>query len=106
MVNCLNKIFHWIYKKNSKNVPVLSLWNPPNPLNEIENFFRIDSVEFRLMRIQILEWIGINLIGSEWISIRNFHQGRYMNITKHWENASFRESFRTLYYSSSGKLDD
>ena len=26
MVNCLNKIFHWIYKKkNSKNVPVLSL---------------------------------------------------------------------------------
>ena len=32
MVNCLNKMFHWIYKKNSKNVPVLSLWNPPNPL--------------------------------------------------------------------------
>ena len=37
MINWLNKIFHWIYKKkkkNSKNVPVLSLWNPPNPLKE------------------------------------------------------------------------
>ena len=32
---------------------------------------------FRWVRIglgQISEWIGKNLIGSEWISIRNFHQ--------------------------------
>ena len=35
MVNCLNEIFHWLCKKkkNSKNVPVLSLWNPPNPVS-------------------------------------------------------------------------
>ena len=44
--------------------------------NEIENFFRIVSNEFGLARKQILEWIGMNLIGSEWISIRNFYQGR------------------------------
>ena len=43
--------------------------------NEIENFFRIKSDEFGLARIQISEWTGINLIGSEWISIRNFYQG-------------------------------
>ena len=36
--------------------------------NDIENFFRIESDELELARIQISEWIGINLIGSEWIS--------------------------------------
>ena len=30
---------------------------------------------FALVWIQISEWIGIVLIGSEWISIRYFHQG-------------------------------
>ena len=44
--------------------------------NEIEIFFRIDSDKFGLVRIQIAERIGINLIDSEWISIRNFYQGR------------------------------
>ena len=29
-----------------------------------------------MARIQISEWFGIVLIGSEWITIRNFHQGR------------------------------
>ena len=29
-------------------------------------------------RIQISTWIGINLVGSEWISIRNFYQDRYV----------------------------
>ena len=44
-------------------------------LHQIENFFRIDSNEFGLARKQISQWIGMNLIGSEWISIRNFYQG-------------------------------
>ena len=47
--------------------------------NEIENFFWIDSDEFGLARIQISEWIGISLIGSEWISVWNFYQGKQPN---------------------------
>ena len=58
MVNCLNKIFHWIYKKkNSKNVPVLSLWNPPNPLNwwnaEILLTFINTCIMHVLMHVQV-----------------------------------------------------
>ena len=45
--------------------------------NEFENFFRIDSDEFGLARKQISEWIGMNLIGSEWISIQNFYQSYF-----------------------------
>ena len=37
-------------------------------LNEIENFFRINLDEFRLARIQISEWIGINLVQNEFES--------------------------------------
>ena len=60
--------------------------------NEIENFFRIESNEFGLARIQISEWIGINLIGSEWISIQDFYQrvlnfwlGMYKLVAYRWK---------------------
>ena len=41
----------------------------------IENLLRIRSDWFPLARIQISEWIGIALIGWEWISIGNFRIG-------------------------------
>ena len=47
--------------------------------NELQNFFRISSEKFALARVQISEWIGVVLIGSEWISIRYFHQGNFQN---------------------------
>ena len=43
--------------------------------NKIENSFRIESDELKLVWIHISEWVGINLIGSEWISMWNFYQG-------------------------------
>ena len=44
--------------------------------NELQNVFRIGSEWLiPLARIQILEWIGIVLIGSEWIPIWYFRQG-------------------------------
>ena len=42
--------------------------------NELQKVFRIGSEWFALVRIQISEWIGIVLTGSEWISIRYFLQ--------------------------------
>ena len=45
--------------------------------NEIQNNFWIGSGWFALARIQISEWFGIVLIGSEWIPIRNFRQGYF-----------------------------
>ena len=50
-------------------------------INEIENFFRINSDEFELARIQISEWIGIHLIGLKWISIRNFYYSHSAHTT-------------------------
>ena len=38
---------------------------------------RINSDWFTLTQINISEWIGIVLIGSEWIPIRYFHQGNW-----------------------------
>ena len=43
--------------------------------NDVQNVFRIGSEWFELARIQISEWIGIVLIGSEIISTRYFRQG-------------------------------
>ena len=43
-------------------------------LIRIEKFLRNRSEWNCLVRIQILEWFGKFWIGSEWISIRNFHQ--------------------------------
>ena len=43
---------------------------------ELQNVFRIGSEWFALAWIQISDWIGIVLIGSEWIPIRYF---RHLN---------------------------
>ena len=42
--------------------------------NELQKFFRIRSEWFALAQIQISEWIGIVLFGSELILIRYFRQ--------------------------------
>ena len=43
--------------------------------HQLQNVFRIGSEWFALAQIQISEWIGIVLIGSEWIPIQYFRQG-------------------------------
>ena len=48
--------------------------------NELQNVFRISSEWFTLAQIQISDWIGIVLIGSEWIPIRYFRQGIYFGL--------------------------
>ena len=50
-------------------------------LNELQNVFRIGSEWFTLARIEISEWIGIVLIGSEWIPIRYFRLGFHIRFT-------------------------
>ena len=50
--------------------------------NKIQNVFQIGSEWFALARIQISEWIGKVLIGSEWICIQNVCQSNYA-----WESS-------------------
>ena len=72
----LDRIEFWLGLKSRIDSDWDALIFNPFTSNEIENFFRIESDDFGLARIQILEWIEINLITSEWISIRNFYQGK------------------------------